>query len=118
MTTISPISLPSTARFFAHKDPARLNIKGEPDRILDIWYRSEPNQPARHFGHTWDIRDSHPLMKDVNGKWTFNRSDVAIENEWWPAVYRHDTLADLLNYLEETFVEGVSANQLKGEEVG
>jgi hypothetical protein len=102
---------PSTARFVASKDPARLNIRGEKDRILDIWYCPAPGAERRHFGHTWDIQDSHPLMQDVNGKWTFNRSDVAIENKWWPAIYQHDTLAALLDHLEATFVEGVPANQ-------
>lgn len=98
---------PSTARFVVSKDPARLNIKGEKDRILDIWYQSGPTAAPRHFGHTWDIRGWGP---ENEGKWTFNRSDVAIENEWWPAIYQHDTLAGLLYHLEATFVEGVPAN--------
>jgi len=101
------MTYPSTARFAASKDPARLNIKGEQDRVLDIWYQASPTDAPRHFGHTWDIRGWDP--KD-EGKWTFNRSDVAIENEWWPAVYVHDTLAALLDHLEATFVEGVPAN--------
>lgn len=73
------MTYPSTARFFVVKDPARLNILGKPDRVLDIWYRPNLNVPARHFAHTWDIRGWAP---EDEGKWTFNRSDVAIENEW------------------------------------
>ena len=102
-------SLPSTARFFAVRDPNRIGIDGKPSRILEIMYRTPGNEP-REFAHTWDIRG---WASENEGKWTFNRSDVAIENEWWPAIYEHDTLAHLLNHLEETFVEGVPANRPK-----
>lgn len=102
------MSYPSTARFFAAKDPERRNIEGDTDRVLDIWYRPTLNVPAKHFGHTWDIQGWTP---ELEGKWTFNRSDVAIANEWWPASYQHESLQALLDHLEETFVEGVPANQ-------
>jgi hypothetical protein len=99
---------PFTARFFAAKDPARLNIEGQPDRVFDIWYQRERGVAAAHFGHSWTIQDWAP---EDEGKWTFNRSDVAIVNNWWPAIYQHDSLAALLEHLEQTFVEGVPANE-------
>ncbi len=102
------MTYPSTVRFFASKDPKRLNIKGEPDRVLDVWYRTTSDATPQHFGHTWDIRG---WGEENEGKWTFNRSDVAIANQWWPAVYTHATLTDLLTHLESTFIEGVPANQ-------
>lgn len=95
---------PSTARFFVVRDP----LRGPTDHVLEVMYRATPEAAPREFAHVWDIRDWAP--KD-EGKWTFNRSDVCIANEWWPSLYTHDTLAALLDHLEATFVEGVPANQ-------
>jgi len=101
MTAISP--LPFTERFFA--------VQSENDRLFHIWYRGDLNRSARLFGYSWNVQG---WGIQYDGDWTFNRSDVAIENKWWPAIYQHDTLTDLLNHLEETFVEGVPANRPKG----
>lgn len=101
------VPYPSTARFSISRDPNRCGIDGKPSRILEIMYQSTPESEPREFGHTWDIRGWEP---ENEGKWTFNRSIVAAENEWWPAIYTHNTLADLLNHLEETFTEGMPTN--------
>lgn len=108
---MTPTIRATTAHFTASKDPTRLNIAGNPDRVLDVWYQNTPTEAPRHFGYCWDIQDSHPFMARWNGKWTFNRGEVPIDNRWWPAIYHHETLSDLLAHLEATFVEGVPANQ-------
>ncbi len=95
---------PSTARFFVIRDFER----PADSPILEVMYRATPDAQPREFAHVWPVRGWRPADE---GKWTFNRSDVCMANEWWPADYIHDTLADLLNHLEETFVEGVPANQ-------
>lgn len=100
--------LPSTKRFFAIRDPDRRGIDGKPSRILEVMYRASPEDTPREFAHVWEIRGWAP---EDEGKWTFNRSDVCLANDWWPVIYTHDTLQDLLNHLEETFVEGVPANR-------
>lgn len=98
----------STARFSAYRDPLRLSIDGKPSRISEIVYRSTPDGEPQEFAHCWQIRG---WAAEDEGKWTINRSDVCIANKWWPAEYRHNTLQDLINHLEATFVEGVPANQ-------
>jgi len=103
-----------TTRFFVSRNPNRIGINGKPSRIMEIMYQPAPDIAPRCFGHTWDIRDSHPMAADINGKWTFNRDEVCSANYWWPAVYLHDSLQMLLNHLEDTFVEGVSANVPEG----
>lgn len=95
---------PSTARFSISRNPRR----GPTDRVLGVMYRATPDAPLAEFAHVWDIRGWDPKNE---GRWTFNRSTVAIANQWWIAIPVHDTLADLLNHLEATFVEGVSANR-------
>ena len=102
------VPYPSTARFFCVRDPERRGIDGQPSRIVEVMFRATPDAEPREFAHVWEIRGWKP---EDEGKWTFNRSTVCILNKWWPAVYVHDTLADLLNHLEDTFVEGVPANQ-------
>lgn len=103
-----PFNLPEhTARFFVVRDPNRRGIDGRPSRICEVMFKSTPDSEPREFGHTWDIRGWGP---EEEGKWTFNRGRVPIDQAWWPAIYVHNTLQDLLNHLEETFVEGVSAN--------
>lgn len=109
----TPSSLPfvlpeKTKRFFVMRNPLRRGIDDKPSRIMEVYYQPEPGIAPREFGHVWDIRGWTP---EDEGKWTFNRSTVCIENEWWPAIYTHNTLQDLLNHLEETFVEGVPANR-------
>lgn len=94
----------STLRFFVVRDPAR----AASDPVLDIMYRGDLNRPAREFAHVWQVRGWEP---EREGQWTFNRSDVAIENRWWPAIYDHDTLQAMLDHIEATFEEGVPANQ-------
>jgi len=91
----------STKRFIVIHDPNRRGIDGKPSRICEIMYK------GREFGHTWEIKGWAP---EDEGKWTFNRSTVAAENNWWIAIHTHNTLQDLLNHLEETFIEGVPAN--------
>lgn len=103
-----PFILPEkTARFYVVRDPNRLGIDAKPSRIMEVMYKATPESEPREFGHTWDIRGWGP---EDEGKWTFNRGVVPIANEWWPPIYVHNTLQDLLNHLEETFVEGVPAN--------
>ena len=93
------MSYPSTARLRVWRDPQRPPNQ----RILEIAYHD-----GREFGHTWEIHDWTP---ELEGKWTFNRGDVPIASEWWPAEYYHDTLQGLLDHLEATFAEGVPANR-------
>lgn len=96
-----------TARFFVLRDPNRRGIDGKPSRIFEVMYQPDPTKPAQEFAHIWQIRGWGP---EDEGKWTFNRSDVCIANEWWPAIYKHETLQGMLDHLEQTFVEGVPAN--------
>ncbi len=102
------MTYPSTARFFVVRDPDRRDIEGKPSPILEVMYRATPDSEPREFAHVWTM---HGWGEENEGKWTFNRSDVCIANEWWPALYKHASLIDLLTHLESTFVEGVPANQ-------
>lgn len=87
------IPLPKTENFYVCREYQR---DGTPeDKVLTILYR------GYHFGHTWQLGKSWPNA----GMWTFNRGVVAIDNHYWPPVYDHATLEDLLAHLEATFVE-------------
>lgn len=100
-----PIEAGCTARLIAVWRP-------EPDsntrRIVDISYRLTTSASAQDFGHAWVMRNWPP---EHEGKWVFNRGDLPISQDWWPAEYCHPTLAALLDHLEATFVEGVAANK-------
>ncbi len=98
----------STARFAAYRDPQRRGIDGEPSSISEILYRTNENVPWQEFAHCWKM---HNWAPEDEGKWTMNRSDVCIANEWWPSEYQHDSLQKMLDHLEATFIEGVPANQ-------
>lgn len=102
------VKFPRTKRFSIVRDPNRLGIDGKPSRILEVMYHRTPDSEPEEFAHIWIMRGWSP---EDEGKWTFNRSTVCIKNEWWPAEYKHDTLESLMQHLEETFVEGVPANQ-------
>lgn len=101
---------PSTARFFISRNPERLST----DPILDIKYRRDSASPLLHFGHTWVIEGYGP---EYDGRYWFNRADVAIEHEYWdtdgghPSKTTYDSLAALLDHLETTFQEGVPFNR-------
>lgn len=99
---------PSTARFSISRNPRRDST----DRVLEVMYQATPDAQSAEFAHVWAIQGWDP--KD-EGKWTFNRSHVAIAHQWWIGIPVHDTLADLLNHLEATFVEGVPANRPRAD---
>ncbi len=101
------MNFPSTKRFSIIKDPNRRGIDGKPSRILEIMYKASETSIAEEFAHIWDIRGWEP---ENEGKWIFHRSDVCFTYEWWPSIYIHNTIEDLLNHLEETFHEQ-SANK-------
>jgi len=88
--------LPKSENFYVCREWQR---DSEPkDTVLTILYR------GYHFGHTWQIPEDFGKANGA-GQWTFNRGKVAINNEYWPPVYSHDTLEQLLAHLEATFVE-------------
>jgi hypothetical protein len=90
MDSRSIAPLPRTERFYV----------GEPasypdDSIFTVYYH------GHHFGHTW--KEAGSWGPEYAGKWTFNRGRVCIDAKWWPAQYHHETLAGLLQHLEDTF---------------
>ena len=87
-----PPKLASTENFVVFKDP----LRDPKSLILTINYK------GNHFGHTWQLNEDWAGAATA-GTWTFNRGDVAIANEYWPPVYNHASVQDLLNHLEETF---------------
>ncbi len=97
---------PSTSRFLISRDPERLST----DPILDIKYRASPNSVHQPFGHCWVISGYGP---EYDGRYWFNRSNVAIQHEYWdtdgghPSKTTYSSLAALLGHLEATFQEGV-----------
>lgn len=86
------MSYPKTVRFSI----VRSDTRAPHDPVLNIMYGGQL------FGHTWIMKDWAP---EYDGKWTFNRADVAIAHRYWPPQYHHDTLEALLIHLEETFQE-------------
>ncbi len=96
------MSLPSTKRFYVVRDPNRHGIDNKPSRIMEVMYKANEISIAEEFCHIWDIRGWAP---EDEGKWTINRSNVCIKYEWWPSIYVHNSIEDILNHFEETFHE-------------
>ncbi len=101
------MNYPSTARFSIVKDPNRRGIDGKPSAILEIMYRAIGSNTLEEFAHIWQVAG---WSDDINGKWTFNRSNVCFKYEYWPGEYYHNSIEDMLNYLEGNFHEK-SANK-------
>jgi hypothetical protein len=87
------VPLPKTENFYV----ARYEFRPTNDPVLTIYYH------GYQFAYVWQVPASWD--QDNAGKWTFNRGEVAIKNEYRPPIYEHDTLEGMLAHLEATFKE-------------
>jgi hypothetical protein len=85
------VPLPKTENFYV----ARYEFRPPDDKVLTIYYH------GYQFAYVYQV----PADYDNAGMWTFNRGEVAIKNNYWPSVYFHVTLEEMLAHLEATFKE-------------
>lgn len=70
--------------------------------VLDVYFCGE-RENWKLFANIYQIPEGWVVEHRADKKWTFNRADVCIENEWWPEEYYFDDVKSLIKYMEEHF---------------
>lgn len=65
-------------------------------------------EKLEHFAHAWIMQKDWSL--EVAGKWCFNRGDVPIRMHYTPEKYYHESLENMLEYLEEDYEKFLQIN--------
>lgn len=89
----------ASPRFKVIRDYTRRAIDGTfASNVLEVYFCGK-TENWELFANIYTVPESWPDA----GKWTFNRADVCIKNEWWPEEYYFEDVKSLIKYMEEHF---------------